>query len=95
MRKIAQAVNVIWKHPALRDMAMLGHHAVTIPAWEQPADNFGRVWSPAPLPEAAFCVLKPTWHSEGGRNLTTWSEHGIDHRANRLNDEQVHWSVLT
>lgn len=94
LRTVAREMNAVLKHPALRAVAMIGHHAVVIPAWRQdPRDDFDRVWWPSPIIGAEFVVLRPTWHDEGGRRLTTWGRDGIGSRNDWLNDEASHLAV--
>ena len=99
LRAIATETNNRDRHPALRNMGMLGHQAQVVHAWELPEPSLtGRVYSPAPIDivdgyyagRATFVILKPVFHSHTGTNITTWSLDGLDTVDDRLADEALH-----
>lgn len=94
VRTITQAIGFVSRHPALRGMGTIGHHAVVFHVWRQ--SDTSTVYTPYPLPGAEypgweFVVLKPTWHSGAGRSkTTTWGPSGVAPADDWLAEEAVH-----
>lgn len=91
LKAVAQAVGHIDRHPALREVGVLGHHALVLHVWRlAEPDRLHRVFTPYPLPGAEFVVLKPTWLSGAGRSRTTiWGPSGVGPSNDRLAEEQT------
>ena len=89
VRTITQAIGFVSRHPALRGMGTIGHHAVVFHVWRRAGSS--AVYTPYPIPAAEFVVLKPTWHSGAGRSkTTTWGSSGVAPTDDWLAEEAVH-----
>lgn len=82
MQHIAAGINEIERHPALRDQALLGHWATTIPAWDATGYRWASAdtlnpwrthWAPLPLPGRTMVLLRPVWGHTGKTKITRWS----------------------
>lgn len=94
VRTITQAIGFVSRHPALRGMGTIGHHAVVFHVWHlhplilDPGQN---IYTPYPSAVGRFVVLKPTWHSGAGRSkTTTWGPSGVAPADDWLAEEAVH-----
>lgn len=85
LRAITTSLNVYERHPALKGLAMLGHHAETFPVWV----TGEQIWSPRPV-DGEFVVLRPHFLTEAGRAITKWDGDGIGRRVDWLHDEALH-----
>lgn len=90
LKAVAQAVGHIDRHPALREVGVLGHHALVLHVWRLPQPDGPRIYTPYPLPGAEFVVLKPVWlHGAGKTRTTIWSPSGVGPGNDRLAEEQT------
>lgn len=92
LKSISQAIGFIDRHPALRGAGTMGHHPLILHVWRLPVPDLqGRRYTPYPIPDGEFIVLKPNWHSgAGGSRTTSWSTSGVGPVADRLAFEVVH-----
>lgn len=96
IKTITQEINMVDKHPALRNIAMLGWQTDVIPAWE--LDNFeermhtdadARKYTPYPQPNKRFVLLSPVWEKiQGGTQVTRWVTNIPGYGS--LADEETH-----
>jgi len=95
MKQIARAQNSFLRHPALREMGLLGLQHGWFPVWEMAhAEPRSRRYHPLPIPGAPFVVLGPVWHTDHrGTATTTWSPAGLWPKDDWLAQEASHHRV--
>lgn len=90
---VTQALNAAERHPALRQVGMVGFQAEAFPVWTQPLDARERVFTIFPA-AGNFQVLKPVWSIINGQRTTTWNVNGNSPDGDRLGEESTHLNVL-
>lgn len=91
LRDLVAAINEEARHPALRGVGMVGHHARCFPVWDLGDGS----WSPSPL-HSKFEVLRPDWRIDDehpSTKFTIWTSDGFACES-RLFDEALHWRFV-
>lgn len=76
LKRVAQAIGTIDRHPSLRQQAAFGHHGFWLPVWEIERTERGQIYHPYPHPGAPFSILQPAWEKTAGQPITYWTSEG-------------------
>ena len=94
LARTSKSLAVVQVHPALRGRAKAGDalRDGVFPAWSQPPDGFGKIWSPTPT-DGEFRLLKPRMDRDPQLGpYTMWDQFGHG-RTHWCYDPEVHVAI--